>query len=312
MVLTGKGKPLFILFSIIIMTVSWSASRADAIPDQGAPEALIVVSPHPDDETIMAGGTLYRAVHDGYTAVSAIYLSSGDGAGSNGKCFEVSVEEKKRKIVALREGETREAWGVIGLDASRLYFLRYSDRQLVAEAHLIDGRRVDVLNAEGERAVAEIADLLPTLVPSDAQHLTIITASSWDAHPDHRVAYTAALAAAGRVKSERGIPVTLLSAIVHDELPWEASSCCLGDMHWPNPGPVLAYQALCNSRIRPRPPLWDVIYDVSDLIAIRTAALRKHASQVKGNPSLCMIVIYKVYYRRWMEKTNEAFWKEDF
>ena len=160
MVLTGKGKPLFILFSIIIMTVIWSASKADTIPDQGAPEALIVVSPHPDDETIMAGGILYRAVHDGYTAVSAIYLSSGDGAGSNGKCFEVSVEEKKRKIVALREGETREAWGVIGLDASRLYFLRYSDRQLVAESHLIDGRRVDVLNAEGESAVAEIADLL--------------------------------------------------------------------------------------------------------------------------------------------------------
>jgi hypothetical protein len=60
------------------------------------------------------------------------------------------------------------------------------------------------------------------------------------------------------------------------------------------------------------PPLWDVIYDVSDLIAIRAAALRKHASQVKGNLSLCMIVVYKVYYRRWMEKTNEAFWKEDF
>jgi hypothetical protein len=51
---------------------------------------------------------------------------------------------------------------------------------------------------------------------------------------------------------------------------------------------------------------------VSDLIAIRAAALRKHVSQVKGNLSLCMIVVYKVYYRRWMEKTNEAFWKEDF
>jgi LmbE family N-acetylglucosaminyl deacetylase len=287
-------------------------TQVDSSSDNSCKRALIVISPHPDDESIMAAATIYRTVHDGITTIEAVYLSSGDGAGLPGKCCESSETEKKRKIVELREAETAQAWEIIGLDVSKLHFLRYPDTSLVEDTILENGKRVDTLNADGMNAVNEITGLVPELIPADACYLTIITGSEWDAHPDHRTAYTAARSAALRVIAGRKIPVTLLSAIVHDELVIDSSYCCLGDLHWPNKGPRLDYETLSNSQIRPRPPKWDVIMDVSDLTSIRTDALNAHVSQVSGYPKLCMVLVYKEYFRRWMEKTQEVFYKEDF
>jgi hypothetical protein len=58
-------------------------------------------------------------------------------------------------------------------------------------------------------------DFLPRLVPSNAASLTVITASFWDGHPDHRTTYHAARSAAELVRIQRGIPVTTLHATVY-------------------------------------------------------------------------------------------------
>jgi LmbE family N-acetylglucosaminyl deacetylase len=279
------------------------------VQDSGIP-TLIVVSPHPDDETLMAGGTLYRAAQDGRTRIEVIYVTAGDAAGMRGPCREESETEKKRKITELREDETRAACGVLGIPSSRLHFLRFPDHGLAAESTYAEGRRLDVLTEDGEEAVARVADLLPGLVPRNASSLLVITTSFWDAHGDHRVAYRAARAAAEAVRSRRGIPVRLMHAIVHDEIPFPFPICCPGDLFWPNRGPHLEHERLSDFPARPRPPPWDVVQEVSDLVTVRVRALNEHESQVKGHPGLCMFVYLKSYYQAWMDKTEEAFWEE--
>jgi len=276
--------------------------------DDGKVTSLILVSPHQDDETIMAGGMLYRAAHDGSTKIDIIYVTAGDAAGRAGPCREESEEEKKRKIIELREEETRAACRVLGIASSQLHFLRHSDLGLVEVSRFSNGRRVDELTVAGEQAVAQVVDLLPTLVPSNAENLLVITASFWDGHPDHRTTYWAARAGAERVRTERGIPVTILHAIVHDDIPFFI--CCPGDLLWPNNGPHLDHAALRNFYWRPRPPLWDRILDVEDVAALRAEALNQHVSQIVGYPELCMTVYLPRYYQAWLEKTEEAFWEE--
>jgi LmbE family N-acetylglucosaminyl deacetylase len=274
---------------------------------------LVVVAPHPDDETIMAGATLYRAARDPLTSVRAVYLSSGDATGRSGRCREESVEARRRKVVRLRESEALAAWEVIGVDPTAIQFLRHPDTKLVARSRLSGGRRVDELSEAGAEAVREVEALLPGLVPDSARELLVITASRWDAHGDHRTAYRAARAGAERVRSARGIPVVLLSAIVHDEFRFQLPFCCLGDAFWPRSGPQDDHAALVDTRARPRPPAWDVAWDASDLVAVRREALRRHASQVEGHEELCITfpTVATSFMEHWMEKAQEVFYREE-
>jgi LmbE family N-acetylglucosaminyl deacetylase len=272
---------------------------------------VVAVSPHPDDETIIGGAALYKAAHDGRTRVEIIYVTSGDAAGLPGPCGALSEEEKRARIVELREGETRAACAVLGIAPAQLHFLRFREG-LVQESEFREGRRWDVLSSTGQQALAAVLELLPQRVGRDATSLTVITSSMWDAHPDHRAVYQAARAAAEFVRGDFGIPVTLLHAIAHDEIPADLDFCCLGDLHWPNPGPHLEYTALLDFPQRPRPPCWDLVQDITELVPVRTAALKQHVSQVEGWPELCMVLVLKSYYRYWMEKTEEVFYEERF
>ena len=278
--------------------------------DGSTVKCLVVVSPHQDDETIMAGGALYRAAHDGHTRIEIIYVTAGDALLLPGPCREESEEVRRQKIIALREAETRAACRVLGIGSSRLHFLRYPDQGLVAESAFSNGRRVDVLTEAGEQAVAHVTDLLPGLVPLNASSIQVITGTFWDAHPDHRTTYHAARAAAEVVRTQRDIPVTILHAIVHDESPFPFPFCCPGDLFWPNNGPYLDHGALADNPERPRPPPWDRVHDVADVAAIRIEAMNEHVSQFAGNPELCMFVLLKRFYESWLEKTQEVFWEE--
>lgn len=300
-----------VVFSAVLVWGGCGGSSGiAALPGQG--DTLVVVSPHPDDEDIMAAGTIFRYAHDPSSVVEVVYLSSGDAAGLPGPCRERTGEEKRRKIVALREEEARRACHILGVDPTHIHFLRYPDRQLVAASSFSGGRRQDTLTEAGEAATAALVELVPALVPPGTAAVTIITTSLWDAHPDHRTTYWATRMAASKVAAERGLPVRLLSAIVHDEFPNGPPWCCLGDVVWPNEGPYLDYATLSDFSARPRPPLWDVLFNVADLGSVRRDSLKAHASQVDGNAELCMVLVWKAYYERWMEKVEEAFYEERF
>jgi LmbE family N-acetylglucosaminyl deacetylase len=279
---------------------------------QPAPRhALVVVSPHPDDESIFGGGTISRLAADPDWYVHAVYISGGDRSTVAGDCNGIPEAQKIEMIVALREHETRTAWAVLAPSRDvPIDFLRGPDQGLVASSTVVDGVRQDVLSPAGASALARAIPLATQLPPS-VRSVLVLTTSIYDGHPDHRTAYHAARQAAA-ILHQQQLDVRLWSWIVHDEVSRDITPCCVGDLHWPASGRHHDYLALTDAPGRPRPPHWDRVEDVSDATNIRHEALAQHVSQVVGYPPLCMPVYIPDFYTRWNQKTEEPFYEEIF
>lgn len=101
----------------------------------GRGERVVIFAPHPDDETLAAGGVIQEVLRQGGT-VRLVIMTNGDG-------FRVAAEKNLRKIhlrradfLALgrrRQVEARQAAGELGLAPGRVTFLGFPDRGL---AHL--------------------------------------------------------------------------------------------------------------------------------------------------------------------------------
>jgi LmbE family N-acetylglucosaminyl deacetylase len=274
-------------------------------------DALIVVSPHPDDESIFGAATIHRMVADPNRYVQAIYISGGDKSSIPGDCHGIPEAQKIQMIVALRENETRKAWKVIAPDRDiPIAFMRGPDQGLVASSSVVDGIRQDVLSAAGETAV-QGAVQMATQLPNSVQTVLFMTTAIYDGHPDHRTAYHAARQAAEILANQRHLDVRIWSWIVHDEVAQlNVTSCCQGDFHWPSTGSTNNYLALTDTPARPRPPHWNLLQDVNDLVELRHEALAQHVSQVVGYPPLCMQDYVPSFYQRWNQKVEEPFYEE--
>jgi LmbE family N-acetylglucosaminyl deacetylase len=271
---------------------------------------VIVVSPHPDDESILAADSIHNLASDRRVLVWAIYLSGGDGATIPGDCNGLPEAQKIRRIVKLRERETRRAWEVLAPGRTvPLRFLRGPDQRLVASSMLVDGVRSDTFSNAGDAVIERTLRRIRRL-PRSIERAWLLTASRFDAHGDHRAAYHAARLGAEALAA-RGVEVRLWSFIVHDEIAAEVPICCVGDVHWPIAGPHHDHARLTDSATRPRPPAWTLQKPVANH-TLRRAALQRHVSQVAGNPALCMPVFFPDYYERWMEKVDEPFYEEVF
>jgi LmbE family N-acetylglucosaminyl deacetylase len=275
----------------------------------GPREAVIVVSPHPDDESILAAGTLHRLAPDRALLLRAIYMSGGDRATVPGPCNGIPEARKRRRIVKLRERETRAAWKVIAPGRRvPIRFLRGPDQGFVESSTWVDGVRADVFTPVGERLVARAARIAPRL-PRSIERVRLFTAARYDAHGDHRAAYQAARRA-GEALRARALEVRIWSFVIHDEVAADVPYCCVGDFHWPGDGPTHDRGLLVETASRPRPPAWPIALDVSDLGSIRHDAVSAHVSQTVGEPRLCMPVYLPFFYVRWWEKTVEPFYEE--
>jgi LmbE family N-acetylglucosaminyl deacetylase len=283
----------------VLLAVSAQATRR---------EALIVVSPHPDDESLVAADSIHSLASDRRVLVWAIYLSGGDAATLPGDCNGLPEARKIRRIVKLRERETRRAWKVLAPGRGLpLRFLRGPDQRLVASSTLVDGVRLDTFSADGDAVIARAVRRIRRL-PTSIERAWLITTSRFDAHGDHRAAYRAARLGA-ELLAARGVEVHLWSFIVHDEIETDVPVCCLGDLHWPGPGATHDRALLTDTPARPRPPAWNLVKPVANQ-TIRRAALQRHVSQVAGNPTLCMPVFIPDFYDRWAEKHEEPFYEE--
>jgi len=100
---------------------------------------LMVFSPHPDDETLGAGGLLQRVVSLGGT-VKVVFMTSGDGY-PEGVELEDHIEHPKardyRAYGKERETEARQVLAVLGLEEKDIVFLGYPDGGL---CKLVRGR----------------------------------------------------------------------------------------------------------------------------------------------------------------------------
>ncbi len=172
------------------------------IPRIDAQTSLLVVAPHPDDETLCCAGVIRRVVAAG-GRVGIVWLTSGDGSELDLLLIERALRidpEKMRDLAARRMGEARAAAAILGVPPALQFFLGYPDGGLLSllTDHFtipyysrFNGATTvpytDTFGAghpyTGESLERDFARVL------DRVHPTLVLAPSpEDAHPDHRAA----------------------------------------------------------------------------------------------------------------------------
>jgi LmbE family N-acetylglucosaminyl deacetylase len=197
------------------------------VPPIKPTDRVLIVAPHPDDETLACGGLVQVALAAG-AHVSAVYLTSGDGLEWDILLSRAPMPEPQ-KMLALgrrRMTEARNAAAALGIPSENLYFLGYPDAGL---SHLISGnyaspyksRHTGATAVPYPDAVSPGAAYTGRNLEKDLQ--SVITAvkptivllpSIHEAHPDHR--------AAARFVTEalRGQQASLRRWMVHGGEEW--------------------------------------------------------------------------------------------
>ena len=136
---------------------------------------LLVLAPHPDDESLGCGGLIAEACAQG-RPTRVVVVS--DGSGSH----PASKKYPKSRLRALREKEARQAVSALGLAPRHLLFLRQPDR---------------FVSAVGPCAEAAIEGVVACATTIAAKALFV----TWrhDPHCDHRASYLIARAAQRRL-----------------------------------------------------------------------------------------------------------------
>ena len=130
---------------------------------------LLVVAPHPDDETLGCGGTILRTTDAGGVADIAFVT---DGSRSHSRFMDPT------DLAGVRRSEATAAATVLGVGPGRVHFLGF-----------VDGR----LDDDHDTAAAALADLVSDLRPDH-----VLVPSRLDQQRDHLAARRAALAAVRR------------------------------------------------------------------------------------------------------------------
>ena len=136
---------------------------------------LVVLSPHPDDESLGLGGTIAAAVLAGQD-VRVIVLTDGAGSHPHSKLYPAE------RLVAVRKSEAAAAVAALGLPANHLTHLDLPDTRAPTEGV----------------AFADAIDRIAAVVES-AGASTLLTTWKGDPHCDHEAAALMGLAVRARL-----------------------------------------------------------------------------------------------------------------
>lgn len=176
------------------------AAAAPGLPPLDAATSLLVVAPHPDDETLCCAGVIQRVVRAGGRA-SVVWITSGDASFLDLLLIEKRLTRsasRQRTLAERRMREARAATALLGVPEERQLFLGYPDRgvlELLTAHHdavytsrstasaavpypdaLFPGHAYTGASLERDFA-AVLERIRPTLV---------LAPSPRDSHPDHR------------------------------------------------------------------------------------------------------------------------------
>ncbi|MEW6421490.1 MAG: PIG-L deacetylase family protein [Deinococcota bacterium] len=104
-----------------------------AAPGYRAGQRVLVVSPHPDDESLCCAGSIQHALAAG-AQVDIVWLTSGDGFELDAVLHEHTPHPRGRALEQLgqdRIAEATRAAGVLGVPRDHLFFLGYPDGSLL-------------------------------------------------------------------------------------------------------------------------------------------------------------------------------------
>lgn len=201
-----------------------------AMPAIGPDARILVVSPHPDDESLCCGGLVATARRAG-AAVSIVWITSGGGFRLDAMVVQKRARPKRADMRALarrRIDEAESAARELGVGPEHRYFLGYPDRGLLALLldHYASPYRSKYTGAsavpwevavspgspyEGASLERDFAAILDRVRPT-----LVFAPSPYDAHPDHRASGILAL----RVLGARGELANARFWIVHGGRGW--------------------------------------------------------------------------------------------
>lgn len=182
--------------------------RAQDLPAIDAATSLLVVAPHPDDETLCCAGLIQRVVRAG-GQVSVVWITSGDASELDMLLIEhrVFAPAKARDLAARRMREARAAASLLGVPAARQLFLGFPDRGVLKLLDLDDSSTY-TSGFTGATAVPYPEALFPghlytraslehdfAAVLARVTPTLILAPSPRDSHPDHRAAGLLTIAA---------------------------------------------------------------------------------------------------------------------
>lgn len=218
------------VFLALLPALAGAAQPPMAQPQAG--ERILVVSPHPDDETLCCAGYIQQAVRNG-AQVAIVWLTAGDGFELDALLVEHHLRLKglgMRRLGARRMDEARAAGERMAVPAGNLFLLGYPDRGITAllgpnrttpwrspytETSAIPYLRVlspgsAYTGANLERDFNAVLDAVrPTRV---------IVSAPEELHPDH----AAAPRLVGRVLAARGESTPVHYYLIHAGHGWPA------------------------------------------------------------------------------------------
>lgn len=172
-------------------------------------DSILVVSPHPDDESLCCGGLINSARRIG-ASVSIVWVTLGDGFKWDAMVVEKKLRPRAgayRDLARQREAEARAAGAALGVPSDSLFFLGYPDRGVLrllfdyyhpntpwrskftgANAVVYEDAVDPGANYDGEDLVRDFNSVLDRVKPT-----LVLAPSPQDTHPDHRGAGILAL-----------------------------------------------------------------------------------------------------------------------
>jgi LmbE family N-acetylglucosaminyl deacetylase len=265
------------VLALLAASAAQAAAAQPQLPPLDAGTSLLVVSPHPDDETLCCAGVIQRVTRAG-GRVSVAWLTSGDASLLDLLLVERSVFDhaaRLRQLGVRRMQEARAASALLGVPQSAQLFFGYPDRGLEdlsdaagavpydspftgAAAVPYSGSPFAGHPYTGASLERDFAAVLERVQPT-----LVLIPSPRDAHPDHAAAGLLAL----RVLARRGGGVTVRCWIVH------------GGEGWPSPRELSPGLPLTRAPLLGAAPVTAFVLTPAEEDA-KLAALRAYPTQM--------------------------------
>lgn len=262
------------------------AAAAAAVDELTVPPRLrlLVVAPHPDDESLGAGGLMQQTLAAG-GRVHVLFMTNGDGYP---EAVEVMTGHREPSASDYRGfGELRRAEALVALEHYRVLplsvtFLGFPDGGLAeiwrrgphVPAYESPYTREDnppyphALEASARYVSRDLIHLLARMIAlSDPDWIVVPT--PLDNHPDHCATFTFVLAALKSLAAEPGgagkMPDRLLTYLVHGSAGWPPPASVAGPL--PVPGKAL------------EPAHWYSLALTPEQVTTKLEALETHRTQ---------------------------------
>lgn len=210
-----------------------SADRIAALPPSPGfrkGERILILSPHPDDETLCCGGLIQQAQQAG-AKVYVAWITAGDGFEFDAALTQRVADptpQDMQKLGNLRAAEAKRAVSVLGVPAERTFMLGYPDGGLfqlftthydepLTNKHTgvdrvyVQGALVPGHAYTGRNLESDIGSLLNRVQPDQ-----VLAPAPQDFHADHHTLSYIAL----RLMAQREQENRLRFWVVHGGLEW--------------------------------------------------------------------------------------------